>query len=965
MERKGMNGTMSPWSSADSGANPRSAPPPPDYSNPAVQDALEHLASIDLIDLCKEAKVERCRATRDLRSCGRDVKDVLNSCGHASLCAECSQRCDVCPICRIPIPKTSDRLRLRLYYECIQAGLISRRLEERFQETEDLENESIADVERLYSIFDVALENGLTSLICHYVTDVCMDENAVSSDPVIAFLLDEVVVKDWCKLTFRSIIKELQQIYNLEVEEMNSRLSSLLKFSVHLAGISNILEVLGASFKNSISAKLDDLQHLHESILKTKQHIEIMMWCIRHHFLENVRSRYTNFESWESLVRERKSAAIKRSWYDAVSHAEEPDRREGSLFIEDALVNLEVDLGHVQEMGEESALAVLQKDGDSLFLRSQIEGVSGCYPFENLRAAVDILFLHGSSDLVIAKQAIFLYYLFDRHYTLQDEEWRDIVDDFAANFGVSRHFLLESFAFYLLDDHTDKALQEACDILPEICGPATHPKIAQVLLERHMPETALMVLRWSGRDGGSQLVTLDEAVTGVRLRVECGLLTEAFMHQRMLCTKVREMKLKYASSGDPSNELKDGSRSWLEWMNILVTEICCLCIRRNLVDRIIEMPWNSEEEKYLHECLLNHAIDDPSTTTGSLLVVFYLQRYRYVEACQVDRKLQSVEQDFISRNSATEIVSRMTSVIHWRAGLVDKCMKLLPEVQEHQVNAGESTGVDVDYGKVPVTSALSEPQEPKPSSLLIPSSNHSSLILRGDHTTSLKLSSSASPIRQHLPVSNPLELRSSGSPSILYERLFTDEERGLKNEVGIGNNFMNNEMSTPGLKRFSPVNVTPFADIKKSSSRVLPSSKFRGIPFDKRSPSVEEPGSQSKFQSTSTPYPRRVVANLASTPSSNNGLLKDSARPNASSKKVQLDKDDRRWNVVPADDATDISWSYGEKGSAGEDGNANGGPRWRSDETSDEEEAQSLERAIGVASHTTPRSRTRRRFARR
>lgn len=44
------------------------------------------------------------------------------------------------------------------------------------------------------------------------VTDVCMDESAVSSDPVIAFLLDEVVVKDWCKRTFRKITTELQEI---------------------------------------------------------------------------------------------------------------------------------------------------------------------------------------------------------------------------------------------------------------------------------------------------------------------------------------------------------------------------------------------------------------------------------------------------------------------------------------------------------------------------------------------------------------------------------------------------------------------------------------------------------------------------------------------------------------------------------------------------------------------------------
>ena len=44
------------------------------------------------------------------------------------------------------------------------------------------------------------------------ITDVCMDETAGSSDPVIAFLLDEVVVKDWCKRTFKNIITELQGI---------------------------------------------------------------------------------------------------------------------------------------------------------------------------------------------------------------------------------------------------------------------------------------------------------------------------------------------------------------------------------------------------------------------------------------------------------------------------------------------------------------------------------------------------------------------------------------------------------------------------------------------------------------------------------------------------------------------------------------------------------------------------------
>ena len=129
------------------------------------QKALENLASIDLSELCNEAKVEHCRATRDLRSCGRCVQSVLISCGHASLCQECSQRCDACPICRLPIPKTGNRLSLRLYYECIEAGLISKRYDDRFQE-KDGEKQPAADVERLHLFFDVALENNLLSLIC-------------------------------------------------------------------------------------------------------------------------------------------------------------------------------------------------------------------------------------------------------------------------------------------------------------------------------------------------------------------------------------------------------------------------------------------------------------------------------------------------------------------------------------------------------------------------------------------------------------------------------------------------------------------------------------------------------------------------------------------------------------------------------------------------------------------------------
>ncbi|GLT49145.1 hypothetical protein SLA2020_227230 [Shorea laevis] len=958
MERTEING---PATSASSGGNLRStaSPPRPNYSSPAVQEALEHLAFIDLSELCNEAKVEYCRATRDLRSCGRYVQHALNSCGHASLCAECSQRFDLCPICRIPIPTSGNKLRLRLYDQCINAGLISRRHDERFQYKDERDNRLATDVQRLYSFFDVAMQNNLVSLICHYVTDVCMDETAVSSDAVTAWLLDEKVVKDWVKQTFKNITTEVQRIYNLEVGEMKSRLSSLLKFSGQLAGISKVLDVLESSFKDSLSAQLHDLHHLHESILKTKQHLEIAMWCIRHQFLEHLRCRYADFASWRTDVRERKSAAIKRAWPDVLNSSADSAGQDGSLFIEDALANLEIEQGYA----EGSDYAFLRDNGALSFFRSKIEGVTGCYPFENLQAAVDLLFLRGSSDLVVAKQAIFLYYLFDRHWRTPDEGWKNTLGDFAATFGITRHSLLESFTFFLLDDCSDEALQEAYQLLPEISGHSTHPKVPHVLLERGNPEAALMVLRWSGRDGVSQLVLLSEAVTSVRVRVECGLLTEAFTYQRMLCTKVRENKLVHGLSGNPSTELKLESRSWSEWVETLVTEFCCLCIRRNLVDRMIELPWNFDEEKYIHKCLLDYATVDPSSTTCSLLVVFYLQRYRYQEAYQVNLKLWNIEEDFFSKEEISEeVLSRMESQRQRRKVLVDRGVELLPEVQQQQLKTGkleeivDASGREAD---MPVKSDHPRLLEPKSTGLLVPSTSDS-IVLQSDHI--------ATPLRPSVfenskalvdSVNNPyIGVGNVHSSSVLEERLFTDAERASKLEFSAGKSFKFDDISTPGIRQTSPPYVTPLKGFHRSSSKGLQNRQHQEKQSHQIIPEEDQNGFINQFHNASPPYSRRVTANPVSTPSSNNGLWSNPG------KRGQSDRGDGQWNMLSSNDPMDVSWSHGQKPFTVEGRTSNGELRWRSDETSDEEEGHNLKRVIEF-DRTPMRGSTKSRFAKR
>ncbi|CAN4078015.1 unnamed protein product [Withania somnifera] len=927
----------------------------PNYTCHRVQGALKHLAAIDPLELCDEAKLEHCRATRDLRSCGRHVQSVLNSCGHASLCEECSQRCDVCPICRIPLPKNANRLRLRLYYECIEAGLISKRCDDRLQEKEDSDKQLVADIQRLYALFDVGLENNLVSLICHYVTDVCMDESAVSSDPIIAFLLDEVVVKDWCKRTFNNILTEIQVIYNLTMNALKENLSLFLKFSLKLGGISNVIDVLESSFKGSLSAKLHDIHHLQESILKTKQHMEIMIWCIRHEFLENVKSRHKDFASWQALVRERKSAAIKRAWPDSVNHSDEYNA--STLFIEDALSNIEAaEQGDLGDHEEELALAYLQKDGGSLYSRSKIEGMAGCYPFESLRAAADILFLRGSSDLVVAKQAIFLYFMFDRQWTVPDEEWRYIIDDFAATFGVARHSLLESFTFFLLDDEGVPALKEACQLLPEISSPTIHPKVAQVLLERGNPDAALMVLRCSGQDG-TQLISLWEAVTAVRVRVESGLLTEAFTYQRLICAKIKEKKLRDEQFQSASAEVEDQCRSWGLWVETLVNEICFLCIRRNLVDRMIELPWSADEEKHLHKCLLDFAAEDPSMTVGSLLVVFYLQRHRYVEAYQVDRKLQSMEENFISQNSVSEeVLARIRSINHWRTCLVDNGVELLPDILQQEVRTGKLPEVVVTCNDTvnPSERSNAEAQEPILTSLLANPPTDSTLIQRVDIVKPSVLDT------QHV-LGGSLNLSSfkdgryisPSSPAHFFNGV-------LKPESILGKKLKFDEISTPASCRVDPPG--PVLKISRSSSREPSISRLSNSQTYRVSPEK----SQNGFPKESYIF-HQTAGNSVNSLSRNRGILKDSVEDSYPGKRLLSVAADRP-QVLLLNDSMDLTWSHEKKVPSTVHLETNGGPRWRSDNTSEDEDHFSPDGFAGVASpaHTLRRGvRRSRRVARR
>lgn len=184
-----------------------------------------------------------------------------------------------------------------------------------------------------------------------------------------------------------------------------------------------------------------------------------------------------------------------------------------------------------------------------------------------------------------------------------------------------------SWLCYICDEPL-LSVQEACSLLPKISSKETHPKIAQVLLERHRPDMALVVLNCTGRNSfpatdnieNDGISSLSEAVTAVRVRIEYGHLTEAFMYHRSYCSKVKEQR-----AADMTHAEDALRSSWIYHVDVMVTEFCTICIERNLVDKMIDLPWDSEEEKHLHKSLFDSAREMPTKPCGSLLVVYYLR----------------------------------------------------------------------------------------------------------------------------------------------------------------------------------------------------------------------------------------------------------------------------------------------------------------------------------------------------
>uniref|UniRef100_A0A7C9AK89 ELYS-like domain-containing protein n=1 Tax=Opuntia streptacantha TaxID=393608 RepID=A0A7C9AK89_OPUST len=419
-----------------------------------------------------------------------------------------------------------------------------------------------------------------------------------------------------------------------------------------------------------------------------------------------------------------------------------------------------------------------------------------------------------------------------------------------------------------------------------------------------------MFLRWSGRDFKADLMSLSEAVTAVRVRVECALLTEAFMYQRKLCSKVKEKQLKHQLPVDASDDLESEVRSWTDWVLVLVTEICSLCIRRNWVDRLIELPWNSDEERHLHKCLLDYATADPCKTPGSLLVVYYLQRHRYIDAYHIDCKLRALEEDFLSKNNVDEAVFyRMNSVAHWRSGLVNKSVELLPEVEQQQLKTG---GLPEDTvlcrNQVDLRRAETPGQQDQATAVSSTSSSlHSSILFPTEHGTPLRSSSFGISKTDGNAGDIQSDFINLASHSLSHSKFFTPSERLPRSPFNAAPNFKLDDMLTPGIRSMRAHTIK---DVGRAPSRLF-QGDLQDTQLDEVPLPVEQNGVYGQFPKVSPPNSRRVMAKPATTPIRSRGLLDDSPQDRyktAYGKRLSPGEDsDRPRSTVISADAMDIS----------------------------------------------------------
>eukprot|EP00898_Chlorokybus_atmophyticus_P004571 jgi/Chlat1/5114/Chrsp33S05117 len=356
-----------------------------------------------------------------------------------------------------------------LYRECNEAGLFR---SEHAECTEPSER-------RLQQFFDAALDSGLSSLVAHYVDEVCLDPRVSSSNPVEARLLDGGVVHSWAAGTFAESHQTIERLSTQGTAEVVRSADVLQQTAERTRGLSNVLAMLQVPSKSAQG--MASPKQLYDDAQRTAQYMAVLRWCTRHH--AHLHDKLVANEWLSSRLRIQGEA----------------------LFIEDAL--------HMENIWDPSTAPI-----------------ASVFPPRNWVAAARAIYLQGSPDVATFKHGIFVYYLFALELASCGKA--SIVEDFARSFHVSQQAFMECYVYYLLDDSAPESFELACQLLRVTVHAGTAYKVAWAVLQRGAADVALTILQARADADHVTPISRLDAEMALRVRLGCGLLGEAVLQLR-------------------------------------------------------------------------------------------------------------------------------------------------------------------------------------------------------------------------------------------------------------------------------------------------------------------------------------------------------------------------------------------------------------------------------------------------
>ena len=426
---------------------------------------------------------------------------------------------------------------------CSAAGVVDARSATAETSAGD-DDDGAGDVARLHSLFDAAVRHGASSLVCHYVDEVCGRDDFSSPDGVEAYLRDGEMVAEWAVAATRRAEAVLASASASAASNVPSAADAADAAAAVFEATRDVLGLLGA--RPDAAGEPEPLEQHRGAGRGGGADGATDAASMR----RNCRFRSTTRAGAARTPRRLRGSCARGS------AARPPDRHGGPAAWTGAVRARRAAAAAASADGSSTSdgpsgtgivSGIPALDDGALFLDDLLHGAGEHpppYPFKSATEAAARVFGGGSArpDALVAKRCLFLYYLLDAGAPAEGAP-----ASFARSARLSPRLFAQTVAAAALDDwDSQTALDEARALVPKMARKDLPAKFVAALVARGAPAAALAAARARGPpafdafdddpshdasppSSSAFVAFAQEADLGVTVRLECGLATEAFL----------------------------------------------------------------------------------------------------------------------------------------------------------------------------------------------------------------------------------------------------------------------------------------------------------------------------------------------------------------------------------------------------------------------------------------------------